>query len=121
MGICEDDLQYFFLFCDNVNDFWDSWHNWWIGVTGLDLTSCDDTAACILFGYPGEDEIISVLNYCVLIAKYYIYSKKIIEQNNLDLYHYLIILKQRLQFEQYICSKESKDKFLKFEQILSRI
>ncbi len=30
---------------------------------------------CVLFGFPGENKIFKVINFCVLIAKYYIYSK----------------------------------------------
>ncbi len=40
---------------------------------------------CTLFGYPGEEDIIQILNYCVLFAKYLIYTNKLDDNNTLDL------------------------------------
>ncbi len=40
------------------------------------------TAECILFGYPGKDDIVTVIHY-VVITKYYIYIKNVIHDNNI--------------------------------------
>ncbi len=37
------------------------------------------------FGYPGEEDIIQIINYCVLLAKYSIYINKLNGNNTLDL------------------------------------
>ena len=59
----------------------------------------------ILFGFPSNCDIVTVLNFCVLFAKWYIYCKKLNNKNDFDLYEYQVQLKQRLLFEKMICNK----------------
>ncbi len=70
----------------------------------------------MLFGFPGENKIFKVINFCILIAKYYIYSNKI------DFYDYLVQLKQKLQIENIVCIDEGNpNKFKQFDFILNDI
>ncbi len=117
----EDTLEHFFLHCQNVELFWKHWHTWWNFCTEFVVSCSDVISECILLGFPGEDNIISVLNYCVLIAKHYIYSKKIKHDNNLDLYQYLVYLKQKLKFEKQVCEHNSSVSFDKYEIIYNMI
>lgn len=60
----------------------------------------------MLFGYPGNSDVEMVLNYCILYGKWFIFCQKIHERNTIEIYDYLIQLKQRLFIEKTICMKE---------------
>ncbi len=69
---------------------------------------------CILFGFQIEGDIFSVLNYCIFIAKFHIYCQWIHNNNAINLFQYLIELKNKLKIENYICPSNSIGKFEKF-------
>ncbi len=119
---CEDNLQHFFLFCNKAKEFWSIWFNWWKYVTGIDLSNCDVLTECILFGYPGTDDMIDVLNYCTLHAKYYIYIQKLMCDNNIDFCNYLVLLKRKLSEEKFICKQnDTTHNFVKFNLIFDSL
>ena len=69
----------------------------------------------IIFGIPDPRDVIKALNYCILTAKFYIYKQRLFNNNEIDFYAYLIVLKQKLNIEQTICVKEYRpDKFEKY-------
>ncbi len=72
----EDDIQHFLLKCDKANKFWKYWFKWWTNISELDISNFDHLEECMLFGFPGENKIFKVINFCILIAKYYIYIFK---------------------------------------------
>ncbi len=49
-----------------------------------------------LFGFVGFNTNTDVLNYSILYAKYYIYIKRLFNQNKHDVYVYLILPKNTL-------------------------
>ncbi len=63
-------------------------------LSELDMSNFDHIQECVLFGFPGENKIFKVINFCILIAKYYIYIQKLINSNKIDFYDYLVQLKQ---------------------------
>ncbi len=87
-NICNDvdDLIHFFIYCENIKQFWTSFYKWWNNISEFNIGTNDIFEECTLFGYPGEEDIIQILNYHVLIAKYFIYTNKLIGNNTLDLY-----------------------------------
>lgn len=109
-----DNIPHFFIWCENASKFWRSFFRWWIRTTEINISDDDIFDECILFGYPGEDNMITVLNYCVILAKYYIYIKKLKDTNNLDLYEFLVMLKGKLLLEKTICIEN--DRVLDFEK-----
>ncbi len=118
----QDTLDHFFLNCPNTKTFWNHWHNWWTFITDLNISHCEPLEECILLGFPGEDDIIKSLNYCVLLAKHFIYTNKMSQNEDLDLYRYLIYLKQKLTLEHDICLKNNEtelfDKYLMIYEAL---
>ncbi len=64
---------------------------------------------CTLFGYLGEEDIIQILS--VLLAKYFIYNNKLNGNNTLDLYSYLLLLKNKIYIEKTICTLQNKPHF----------
>ncbi len=69
----EDDIQYFLLTCDKANKLWKYWFKWWKNISELNISNFDHLKECVLFGFPGENKIYNVINFCILTAKYYMY------------------------------------------------
>ena len=105
-GFCddEDDIQHFLLECENASFFWRAWIRWWKQRTDIDISNWKHLEECIMFGFPGHNHFITLLNYCALLAKYFVYINKICENNILDFYSYLVLLKQKLKMETVVCS-----------------
>ena len=103
----EDNLMHYFIYCKNVKLFWKCFFNWWYAISKVAIDETLDEH--ILFGFPGNSEIEMVLNFCMLLAKWFIYCKKLNGKNDLDLYEYLLILKERLQIERAICLKNNQN------------
>ena len=106
----EDDILHFLVLCKNTYAFWTSFYNWWYCISNISIQETIEEH--LLFGYPGNSDTEITLNFCVLLGKYYIYCKKLQGDNNIDLYEYLVKLKQRLSFEKQIC----QNKMLNFEK-----
>ncbi len=107
---------------DKANTFGKYWLKWWTNISELDISNFDPLEECVLFGFPSENKIFKVINFCILIAKYYIYIQKLINSNKIDFFDYLAQLKQKLQIEKIICVDEGNpSKFEQFEFILDNI
>ena len=111
-----DDLRHFFIFCEKSNQFWNSFFNWWNSLGDIKISDdCDSLEECVLFGFQIEGGIFSVLNYCILLAKNYIYNQRLHNDNDIDFYQYLIILRYKLKIEKNICCcNNSLNDFEKF-------
>ncbi len=80
----------------------------------------DPTSKCILFGFPLNNDVMHVLNFCTLYSKYYIYIQRLF--NTLDFYVCLTQLKQALKIEENICRKNNNvDNFFKFQFIYEKL
>ena len=102
----EDTIIHYFLKCPNTNLFWKCFYNWWYTITHITIQ--DSLEEHILFGYPGNSDVEIVLNFCILFAKWFIHCNKINDSNDIDLYEYLVRLKQRLRIEKMLCFKNNK-------------
>ncbi len=113
-GTCDycnetDDIQHFFIYCENIKVFWKCFINWWNRIDLVDLNSfSEDIEECIIFGFPYVHDIIKELNYCILIAKYYIYIQRLCNQNKIDFYIFQTMLKNKLLIYECICKNRSK-------------
>jgi len=120
-----DTIQHFFLLCHNVNCFWVSFNNWWLRLTEQNLINIAEPQKLqqsILLGFPDHSEKIEVLNYCILLAKHFIYNRKMNKCNNFCILEYLIYLKSKLNLEKYILKKINKENsFSKFVFIMENI
>ena len=77
------------------------------------LSHCTETkfnlsAFDIIFGVVNANDldIIYVLNFCILFAKYFIYKQKSAEKE-IDFYIFQIELKNRLEVEYIICTQQN--------------
>lgn len=115
-----DTITHFFITCNKTDQFWTYFYNWWHRTTQFRIINDDIYEECILFGYPGDEPEIEVMNYCILLAKYYIYCKKLNDCNVLDLYEYLVIVKSKLSIEKTICERNNRT-FEKWELIYNNL
>ncbi len=61
---------------------------------------------CITFGFQGDSDVIEVLNYCVVYAKYYIYIQRLYNNNTLELFIYMSQLKYAMEIESNTCKSQ---------------
>ncbi len=125
---CEDSIHHFLIYCDKAKQFWRSWVKWWLRISGVNLGSLssskdnDEVAQCLLFGLQGNSDVVLASNYCILNAKYYIYIQKLLHNNKIDFYNYLVQLKNKLQVEEICCTNENNStRFKKLEFILDSL
>ena len=113
-NICEycsdiDDLLHFFLYCSNVHTFWVSLFKWWNRTSGVSIQDESEIEECILFGFPTEIDIINVLNFIVLHAKYYVYIQRLYNDNKIDFFEFLIVLKYKLKQKRYFLIQNNRE------------
>ena len=100
-----DTIRHFFLFCNSSDQFWNSFFLWWNRVSDIQIPpEFDSLQESILFGFQSKADVFLVLNFCVLLAKYYIYRQKMYYNNNVDFYDFLKELRYKLTIEKNICN-----------------
>ncbi len=110
-----DDLPHFFIRCLKVKEFWLHWFHWWECLSGIVIRNNQVIEQYVLFGFPSNSDVMQVLKFCILYAKYYIYIQRLFINNTLDLYTCLNQLKQAMKTEENICkTNNKKEKFLKY-------
>ncbi len=103
-------------------EFWCYWFNWWENLSDKDIRDSQVIDECILIGFPLNNDVMHVFNFCTLYAKYYIYIQRLFNNNTLDLYVCLSQLKQALKIEENICRKKhNEDNFFKFHFIYEKL
>ena len=107
------------LYCPKARCFWISFFDWWNRVSEviipLDFLNLEEN---VIFGFQSDDDLFKVLNHCALIAKFYIYRKKMFNNNDIDFYDYLYELKYKLQIERNICIKNNNEESFKRYQFI---
>ena len=108
-----DDLLHFFIYCNRVHTFWVSLFKWWNRTSDIVINDEENIVECILFGYPGHTDIVNVLNFVTLHAKYHIYIQRLCQDNHIDFYDFLLILKYKLKMKKH--SLENNNNLNAFE------
>jgi hypothetical protein len=117
-----DDLRHFFLFCLKSKQFWNSFFNWWNSLGDIEISPhYESLEESILFGFQIEGGPFTALNYCILLAKHYLYCQKIHNANAIDFYQYLVKLKYKLKIESIICSKQNMGDFERFAFVYDQL
>ena len=103
----EDNIEHYFYKCLLVQVFWNSFNNWWLGITNVNLNI---QMFDILFGIanPFKHDILDSLNYCILFAKLFISKQKKGKQDCI-FYKYKLELKERLNIERVILIEAGKE------------
>ena len=105
-----DTLEHYFYQCPTVFRFWKTFSNWWKRIYGfLFLLREMD----IVFGVLNDnnDTCVDVMNYCILIGKYYISKAKNVDET-VSFLNYLHILKNKMEvMKTRYCLKGKEDVF----------
>ncbi len=107
-----DDVPHFFFHCPEVNIFWISILKWLENISNLQLRNSPILEECLIFGFPECNTVvkgkISVNNFCILYIKYYIYTQRLFNNTQLDVYSCKGLLKSVLETEKKICIRNRK-------------
>ena len=98
-----EDIEHLFYECKNMKDFWRSFTFFWLKAYGFTVKL---NVTDILFGLKNLKDCpdIHALNFCVLLAKRFIYECNVISKVP-TLKHFLSVLKNRIIIERYICNQ----------------
>lgn len=102
-----DDMIHFFFDCPPVKDFWDSVATWMGGKEGISEFPDDLTEEQFLLGILGNRDKLTLINYIILVAKFYIYKIRVFGTGEPDLMQFLLELKNRLSVERACCFSEA--------------
>ena len=83
-----DTIEHYFFKCDSVQLFWKQFMQWFSQATD---TKFSLSALDVIFGVVNVNnlDIIDILNFCTLLAKYFIHNLKVAEKN-VEFYPYQI-------------------------------
>ena len=99
----EDTIEHYFFECNYVQVLWRRFVIWWNIISECKITF---GALDVIFGIMNEnnDDLICVLNYCILFCKHFIYKcKSQVIPCNLD--SFISKLKKRVEVEKYFAMK----------------
>lgn len=96
-------MFHFFFECQVVKGFWDSLATWIGGKVGIPEFPEDLAEEEFLLGIIERQGDFSLLNYVILLAKFYIYKTTLFGLGNPDLFQFLVELKGRLTTERLCC------------------
>ena len=109
-----DTIEHYICECDAVKEFWNSFQLWWKGIFDcyIHLSVRD-----IIFGVQENNHTLKSLNYCILLAKRYIYAHKY-KGKKINISIYLLDLKDRLRTDIYIERSKVKSNIMYLDNLL---
>lgn len=102
-----EDLFHFFFECPAVKEFWDSLATWIDQKLGIGAFPEDLTEEEFLLGIVEREGDQSLINYVLLLAKFYIYKTTVFKLGDPDLMQFILELKNRLSIERLCCYSEA--------------
>ena len=106
---CDEDetIEHFFFGCTVTKQFWYVFLTWW---KAAELDTCPNILEenDVILGYHLTDPNEKTLNCCILIGKKMIYEQKNYHKKQPDIYKYHCDLKEVIEIERQICTKNGK-------------
>ena len=99
-------IKHLFFECEKAKQFWNLFKEWLNSVASITVDVNNEKM--ILFSWHKKN---SILNYLLVVAKYYIYKSKF-AQGNISILGFKAILKKKFEEEKYIA--KINDKYAKF-------
>ena len=99
-------IKHLFFECEKAKQFWNLFKEWLNRVASITVDVNNEKM--ILFSWHKKN---SILNYLLVVAKYYIYKSKFV-QGNISILGFKAILKKKFEEEKYIA--KINDKYAKF-------
>ena len=90
-----DTIEHYFYQCPSVFLFWKSFCKWWKNVYGF-FFSLKEVEVILGIINDNDDLCFDVMNYCILLAKFYLYSTKM-AGGKVFILSYLHLLKNNLE------------------------
>jgi len=112
----DDTLLHFFINCNLVTSFWTSFANWLSRLIKQNLILDEPI---IMFGIENSSSEIKMINYLLIVGKWYIYTQKLANQKLIDFYRFLPFLKEKLHIK-YLSHKYNNTQCL-FERKWGKI
>ena len=109
-----DNHVHFFFECSYVNVFWENLFSWLDHNIGYSL---EVDVKNIILGVPIVDDRSAVLNYILLLAKYFIHKQRMENKHILSMHAFKCLLHYRLKIEKTICESSANCSFTKFQQL----
>ena len=109
-----DNHIHFFAECSYVKTFWENLFSWLNQNLGSSLTV---DVKLIILGAQEDDDNFTVLNYILLLAKYWIHTKRMKDDHVLNLLSFKALLKYKLKIEKTICDSSNSQSFAKFTHL----
>lgn len=107
---CDDDtISHFFIHCDSVTKFWKDFSEW---LSHLFKTVFVLDEPTVLFGYDQLRTEAPLINYLLVISKWFIYISKQ-KGNSINIYKFYIFLKNKIELK--FLHFTMKDELLDFE------
>ncbi len=101
-----DTIEHYFYDCPTLTYFWSSFFKWWYNVCNVRIElHCLDVVLGIQ--NHSKDAMLDNLNYCLLLAKMFIYDKKY-EKKVCDFYEYQKRVKDILECEKFSYSESRR-------------
>ena len=109
-----DNHVHFFCECSYVNVFWENLFSWLDHNIGYSL---EVDVKNIILGVPIVDDRSAVLNYILLLAKYFIHKQRMENKHILSIHAFKCLLHYKLKIEKTICESSANCSFTKFQQL----
>jgi hypothetical protein len=106
-----DDITHYFYECNETRVFWNGFLNWWKQMTGDEIKL---NKTVIIVGYLEKYVNSTLLNVCIVLAKWNIYRSKL-DQSNPFFYKFLCDIKYNMKIEKIIALKNNK--LMKYNKI----
>ena len=97
----KDTLVHFFYECFEVQAFWDSFVQWWKTIHDIIIVLSDKI---VILGYFENMMLCRALNFCILVAKWYI-SKMKWHKIRISFQDYKKEITSQLRIEKFICTR----------------
>ena len=106
----DDNIIHYFSLCKRVKQLWISSETWWIRTSG-DIGQLN--ISTIIFGAQSSSNHANLFNYCLILAKMYIYILKMKNETTvIDFHRFLVFLKEKLVLEKLNAKlKDRQDNF----------
>ena len=102
----QENVEHYFYYCQSTIAFWEHFKTWWNNVSEvyMNLSLCE-----VLFGVLNynDDNMLHILNYLILIAKWFIYGCKM-KDDVLIFHNFIREVKKHLDTEKFIMYQDGK-------------
>ena len=105
----DDTIEHYFFQCTDVLIFWNSFCRWWKDIHDFSFALKEQD---IIFGVENENcvKCIDVLNFCILLGKYYIYNTKR-NQGKISILEYKHVMKNKIEILKVLYDTSGKSQY----------